>query len=134
MRIRTSVLLLLALLAVLPPSWPQRKKPQRKPDIEFFKVSSVRQEGKIHYEGDVKVTGEKPVNGLVLQVHFFESGGVLLSIQKIEVEEAMLNPGDEKHFSVQGNDVPRAVSFRMSATDRNGRDLSTAGTGPFPLD
>ena len=134
MRRKACLFLTFSLAATLPSAWPQRKKPQRKPDVGFFKVSSVRQEGKIHYGGDVKVTGEKPINGLVLQLQFFESGGVLLTMQKIELEEATLSPGEEKHFAVQGNDVPRAVSFRFSATDRTGRDLSTAGSGPYALD
>ena len=111
-----------------------QKKPQRKPDVQFLKITTVRQGGTITFEGDVKVTGERPVTGLVMQLEFFESRRVLLTMQKIEVEEGTLNPGEEKHFSVQGNDVPRAVSFRISAVDRTGRDLNVAGAGPHPLD
>lgn len=111
-----------------------QKKQQRKPDIQVLKISSTRQEGKITYEGALKVTGEKSVAGLMLQFEFFESRGVLLSIQKIQVEDATLMPGEERNFHVQGNDVPRAVSFRVSATDAGNRDLSMAGGGPYPLD
>ena len=127
---------LVAVLTAAAFCWPALpdKKPQRKPNIQFVKVTSVRQEGKIQYEGDLKVTGEKPITGLVIQLDFFESRGVLLSIQKIEIDDATLSPGEEKHFSVEGNDVPRAVSFRLSARDRTGRDLNTAGNGPYVLD
>lgn len=127
---------ILAATGVAALSWPAvgAKKARRAPDIHFVKVSSVRQEGKIQYEGDLKVTGEKPIAGLVIQLDFLESRGVLLSIQKIEIEDSTLHPGEEKHFSVQGNDVPRAVSFRISARDRSGRDLNTTGNGPFTLD
>ncbi len=123
-------------MGVVTLGWPARceKKAARKPDLQFAKVISVRQEGKIQYEGDLKITGEKPVTGLVIQLDFFESRGVLLSIQKIEIDDGTLSPGEEKHFSVQGNDVPRAVSFRLSARDRSGRDLNTTGNGPFALD
>ena len=133
MIIRRLFLSALAAMGTGLPIWSQ-KKPQRKPDVEFLKVSSVRQEGKIQYEGDLKVTGEKPVAGLVIQLDFFESRGVLLTIQKIQIEDATLNRGEEKHFSVQGNDVPRAVSYRISARDASGRDLNVAGGGPYPLD
>ncbi len=128
--------LILAAIGVAALPWAARceKKAQRKPDIHFVKVTSVRQEGNIQYEGDLKVTGEKPITGLVIQLDFFESRGVLLSIQKIEIDDGTLSPGEEKHFSVQGNDVPRAVSFRISARDRSGRDLNTTGNGPFALD
>ena len=114
-------------------AWAQ-KKPQKKPDIALLKIASVRQEGKIRYEGDVKVTGERPITGLVIQLDFFESRKVLLNQQKIEIEEGTLNPGEERHFSVEGNDVPRAVSFKVSFVDRSGRDLNVAGTGPYLLD
>ena len=114
-------------------AWAQ-KKPQKKPDVEIQKIVSVRQEGKIRYEGDLKVTGERPITGLVIQLDFFESRKVLLTQQKIEIEEGTLNPGEERHFWVEGSDVPRAVSFKVSAVDRNGRDLNTAGVGPYPLD
>ncbi len=97
-------------------------------------MSTVRQSGSIQYEGDLKVTAEHPINGVVLHLHFFESGGVLLTIQKLEIEGSVVQPGEEKHISVQGNDVPRAVNFRVEVADRAGRDLSVKGGGPFPLD
>ena len=59
---------------------------------------------------------------------------MLLSMQKIQVGDATLKPGEDRRFQVQGNDVPRAVSFRLSATDCSGRDLNLAGVGPYPLD
>ena len=114
---------------------PQKKqRSARKTDIEVLRLTSSRQEGKITYEGSVKVTGEKPVQGLLLQFEFLESRGVLLSQQKIQIEDATLAPGEEKPFLVQGSDVPRAVRFRVSAYDSGGRDLSVAGVGPYPLD
>ena len=100
----------------------------------MVRLSTTRQEGRITYEGTVKITGERPVQGLTLQFEFFESRGVLLSQQKIQIDEATLAPGEEKRFLVQGADVPRAVRFRVLASDANGRDLTVAGEGPYPLD
>jgi len=114
------------------PLQPQRK--QRPPDLEIVRIASVRQEGRISYAGAWKLTAEKPVTGLVLRLHFFESRGALLSMQKIQLEEATLAPGEEKAFEVQGSDVPRAVNFRVSATDAGGRDLTVSRAGPYPLD
>jgi hypothetical protein len=119
--------LLLALAA------PPQRKP-RKSDIEVVRIASTRQEGRITYEGTVKITAQRAVQGLTLQFEFFESRGVLLSQQKIQIEEASLSPGEEKHFLVQGADVPRAVRFRVLACDAGGRDLTVAGEGPYPLD
>ena len=125
---------LTVLLAAPSLALPQRKKPPRPPDIQILKVSSSRQEGVIRFDGELKVTADHPLNGLVLQLHFFDTGGVLLTIQKLAIEEGAVQPGDEKQISVQGNDVPRAVSFRIEVGDRTGRDLSVKGGGPFPLD
>lgn len=120
--------------AVVAPAAPQKKKPQRSPDIHILKVSSVRQEGRIAYEGSYKITGVRPVAGLVIHLEFLESRGILLSMQKIRLEDAALQPGEEREFEVQGKDVPRAVSFRVTATDAGGRDLYVTGAGPYPLD
>jgi hypothetical protein len=122
----------LAALAAAPQRKP-RKEP-RKSDIQLVRLASTRQEGRITYEGTIKITGEKPVTGLTLQFEFFESRRVLLSQQKIQIDQTTLAPGDEKQFSIQGSDVPRAVSFRVQAYDASGRDLNVAGEGPYPLD
>jgi len=110
----------------------QRKA--RKADVDVLRMSSTRQEGRIAYQGALKVTAEKPINGLILQLEFFESRGVLLSQQKIQIEERTLLPGDEREFDFQGLDVPRAVRFKVLACDRGNRDLTVSGEGPYPLD
>ncbi len=110
------------------------QKSKREPDIAILKMSSLRQGGIIEYEGELKVTAAKPLNGLLMRVEFLDADGVLLSAQKIEIEEGTLSPGEERRISVQGHDVPRAVSFRISFTDRSKRDLTTGGAGPYPLD
>jgi len=122
----------LGALAALPQKKPSR--PPRRFDVEVVKIASTRQEGRISYEGSVKITGVKPIQGLTLQLEFFESRGVLLSQQKIQIDEASVAPGEEKEFHFQGLDVPRAVRFKVLACDRTGRDLSVAGEGPYPLD
>ncbi len=69
-----------------------------------------------------------------MQFEFYDSGGDLLTIQSIKVDDATLPPGEEKHFQVQGRDVPRAVKFTVSASEVGGKGLSLSGTGPYPLD
>ena len=114
---------------------PQKKKRQpRAADVQVTRLSTVRQEGVIAYDGTVKVSGEKPVSGLALVFEFFATTKALLSMQKIEVVEGTLQPGEEHSFQFQGNDVPRAVSFRLSAKDDRGRDLTLSGEGPYVLD
>ena len=111
-----------------------QKKQQRKPDLELVKIDSVRQEGGIVFEGDIKVTGEKAFVGLVMRFEFYDSGGELLTIQKIQIEEATILPAEKKHFQVQGRDVPRAVRYTVSASDLGGKELLLGRNGPYPLD
>ncbi len=112
----------------------QNKKPPRDPDIEIVRIASTRQDGRIVYEGAFRVSGPKPITGLVLELAFFESRGAMVSMQKIQLEAAALQPGEERQFDVQGKDVPRAVRFVVSATDAKGRELFVAGVSPYPLD
>lgn len=124
--------------AAAPLAWPAQKEKRRKgkgkADVAVLKMSSVHQNGVIEYEGDVKNVSEKPLTGLTMRVEFLDVDGVLASAQKIEIEEGALQPGEERHFSIQGRDVPRAVSFRVSFTSRGDHDLYTSGAGPYPLD
>ncbi len=117
------------------PLWtaPPQRKQQRKPDIEIVTIASLRQEGTVEYEGIWRVTGNRPVTGLVIRLEFLDSGGRMVSAQSMELEAGTLQPGEEREFHIQGRDVPRAVRFRISVTDRKGRDLTIAGAGPYAL-
>jgi hypothetical protein len=129
--VRRREFLWIALAVPLPQN---KKRPSRAADVQVVRLSTVRQEGVIAYDGTVKISGEKPVSGLVLIFEFFATTKALLSMQKIEVVEGILRPGEEHSFQFQGNDVPRAVSFRLSAKDDRGRDLTLSGEGPYILD
>jgi hypothetical protein len=120
--------------ALAAPAPQNKKRPPRVADVQVVRLTTVRQEGVIAYDGTVKITGDKPVSGLVLIFEFLATTKALLSMQKIEVVEGALRPGEEHSFQFQGNDVPRAVSFRVSAQDNRGRDLSLSGEGPYTLD
>ena len=120
--------------ALAAPAPQTNTRPPRATDVQVVRLSTVRQEGVIAYDGAVKITGEKAVSGLILVFEFFATTKALLSMQKIEVDEGTLRPGEERSFQFQGNDVPRAVSFRLSAKDNRGRDLSLSGEGPYTLD
>jgi hypothetical protein len=121
--------------ALAAPAVAQKAQRQpRPPDIHVVRISSVRQEGVITYEGAVKVTGERPITGLLLVFEFLATTKLLLSMQKIQMEPEIMRPGEEHSFHFQGRDVPRAVSFRLSAQDSAGRDLRLLGEGPYPLD
>jgi hypothetical protein len=135
---RRVFLVICAATVCVRPLWPQGKEKGRKrkdkAEVALLKISTVHQNGIIEYEGDLKNVSEKPLTGLVMHVEFLDVDGILTSAQKIEIEEEAIQPGEERHFSIQGHDVPRAVSFRVSFTSRGDHDLYTSGGGPHPLD
>jgi hypothetical protein len=135
---RRSVLILLTATAGAPLALPAQKgkrgKGKGKAEIAVLKISTIHQNGIIEYEGDLKNVSERPLTGLTMRVEFLDVDGVMASAQKIEIEEGVVQPGEERHFSIQGHDVPRAVSFRVSFTSKGDHDLYTSGAGPYPLD
>lgn len=135
---RRAFLILLGAAAAIPLARPAQKEKRGtgkgKADVAVLKMSTVHQGGIIEYEGDLKNVSERSLTGLTMRVEFLDVDGVLASAQKIAIEEGVLQPNEERHFSIQGHDVPRAVSFRVSFTSRGDHDLYTAGGGPYPLD
>lgn len=106
------------------------KKP--KPGVEITEIQSTRQEGEVGFEGTIRVHG-KPLEGLILHIEYFDSRGVLLSIQKMQIEERLIEPDEELNFLLGGNDVPRAVEFEIKVTDGHNMEIRTVNGGPHPL-
>lgn len=106
------------------------KKP--KPGVEITAVQSTRQEGELGFEGTIRVLG-KPLEGLILHFEFLDSRGALLSIQKMQIEERVIEPGEEVSFTLGGNDVPRAVKYEIKVTDGKRMEVRTVNGGPHPL-
>ena len=123
-------LLFLAVAAGILCSAVAAKKP--KPGVEITEITSTRQEGEVGFEGKIRVHG-KPLEGLILHIEFLDSRGALLSIQKMQIEERLIEPGEEVNFLLGGNDVPRAVRFEIKVTDGRQMEIRTVNGGPHPL-
>ena len=122
-----------ALLSVLLLTLPPVISLAAEKDVEVADVESARFEGKAEFAGMVKVTRQKPIEGLLLTIEFLDAQGVLLTIQKQAIEDKQLNLGDEVPFDLEGRDVPRAVSIRIVMYDSKGMPLSVSGGGPHPF-
>lgn len=123
-------LLLLAVVAGGLCSAPAAKKPD--PGVEIAEIQSTRQEGEVGFEGTIRVHG-KPIEGLILHIEYLDSRGALLSIQKMQIEQRVIEPGEELNFLLGGNDVPRAVKFEIKVTDGHRMEVRTVNGGPHPL-
>src|SRR5262245_28789481 len=109
----------------------KKKKP---PDITIVECNGRRAAGRITFDGHVRNTGEKTINGLMLLFDFLSSDKVILTTLKGPTEDEVLAPGGESSFHLESDEPPRAVRYQLNAVDRGGRDLRVANAGPFAID
>src|SRR5947209_5598991 len=123
---------ILTVILVLTVSGADKKK--KPPDITIVECKSRRGDSKITFDGRVRNTGEKTINGLVLLFDFLSSDKVVLTTLNGPVEDEVLQPGAESTFHLESDQPPRAVTYQLNAVDRNGRDLRVANAGPFAIE
>jgi len=109
----------------------KKKKP---PDVTVVECNGRRTNGRITFDGRVRNTGEKTINGLILLFDFLSSDNVVLTTLKGPTEDELLEPGNESSFHLESDEPPRAVRYQLNAVDRNGRDLRIANAGAFAID
>jgi hypothetical protein len=108
---------------------------QRRPDVQVVEAKARRvEEGRIAVDGRVKVTGEKPVKGLVIVFDFLSTEGETLTSQKVQVEDGVVDRGEESTFHAATLNPPGAVRFRLRAFDAADRELRLGNNGPFTIE
>jgi hypothetical protein len=93
-----------------------------------------REEGKITVDGKVKVTGEKPLHGLVVVFDFRSPEKEVVTTQKTTVDEDTLETGHEGSYHVEMADAARAVTYTVRAFDIHEKELRVENTGPFSIE
>ncbi|MGH9661448.1 MAG: hypothetical protein ACRD96_23075 [Bryobacteraceae bacterium] len=132
MRRFCALLLALALDASL--AQDRKKRAPKPPDLEVVEASAHRGQGTIALDGRVRNSGVRPISGLVLIFDFMATGRAVITTQKARADDEYLEPGAESVFRVELKDHVRAVSFQIQAADKDGRELTVAKTGPFPIE
>src|SRR5215467_8716737 len=84
----------------------KKKKP---PDVTVVECNGRRASGKITFDGRVRNTGEKTINGLILLFDFLSSDKVILTTLKGPTDDEVLDPGNESSFHLESDEPPRAV-------------------------
>lgn len=108
---------------------PQKgKKPA---DVTMVETKAVRDAGKISVDGRVKVTGEKPLRGLVIFFDFRSPEKEVVTAQKTVIDDATLETGHEGVFHNEMVDAPRAVNYTIRAFDIHEKELRVANPGPY---
>ena len=110
------------------------QKPKKAPDVEVVDVKCHRTEDRLTLDGKVKVTGEKPLKGLVLEFAFLGSSGNILTAQKAEVSNETLNKNEEPAFHAETLNPPGSIQYKIRAFDIAERELRIGNAGPFTIE
>jgi hypothetical protein len=127
-------ILLMALigLTVCAQGAPQK---QKKPtDIEILETRARRTEDKILVDGNVRVSGEKPLRGLVVVFDLISAEKTVVATEKAVLGEDAVDPGQERSYRAATADTFRAVTYRIRAFDTAGRELRVGNGGPFSIE
>jgi hypothetical protein len=128
-----TIAMVLASLAASAPQKPPRK-PKKAADVQVVETKARREEGKINVDGKVKVTGEKPLHGLVIVFDFRSPEKEVVTTQKTTVDEATLETGREGAYHVELADAARAVTYTVRAFDGHEKELRVENVGPFSIE
>ena len=103
-------------------------------DVQILDTKAVREAGKISVDGKVRVTGEKPLHGLVIVFDFRSPEKEVVTSQKAVIDEDTLETGKEGVFHSEMADSARAVRYTLRAFDGHEKELRVANPGPYPIE
>ncbi len=129
MRVSTTALLCLALFAAT-----AQQKAGKPADVRILETKAVREGDKISVDGKVRVTGEKPLRGLVIIFDFRSPEKEVVTSQRAIIDEDILETGKEGVFHSEMADSARAVRYTVRAFDMHERELRVANPGPYPVE
>jgi len=107
---------------------------EKKADIEVLEATAHRGETLISLEGRIRNGSEKPIKELTLLFNFMAPGKQVITTQKIQIDEELLEPGQVVPFHVELNAPPRSVMFSIDAVDAAQRELRMGKSGPYPIE
>jgi len=129
MKVLTILSLFLALFAAA-----AQQKGKKPADVQILETKAVRDGAKIKVDGKVRVTGEKPLHGLVIVFDFRSPEKEVVTSQKAVIDEETMETGREGVFRSEMADSARAVRYTLRAFDMHEKELRVANPGPYPVE
>ncbi len=129
MKVLTILSLFLALFAAA-----AQQKGKKAADVQILETKAVRDGTKIKVDGKVRVTGEKPLHGLVIVFDFRSPEKEVVTSQKAVIDEETMETGREGVFRSEMADSARAVRYTLRAFDTHEKELRVANPGPYPVE
>jgi hypothetical protein len=112
----------------------QQSQKGKRPDVQVLEAKARRIENNVSVDGKVKVTAEKPLKGLVLAFDFLDHDNAILTTEKEEISDDILNAGDTPSFHAETFNPPGSIKFKMRAYDGSDKELRIANPGPFIIE
>jgi len=110
------------------------RRGRKAPDIEILASHLQRRNGEITVDGRVRNSGGKPVRGLVVAFDFFSADGEVVSSERTEATEDVLQPGQEAAYHAITGDPVRAVRYNIRVFNGDQRQLRVGNSGPFAIE
>ena len=111
-----------------------QQKGKKPADVQILETKAVRDGTKIKVDGKVRVTGEKPLHGLVIVFDFRSPEKEVVTSQKAVIDEDTMETGREGVFRSEMADSARAVRYTLRAFDTHEKELRVANPGPYPVE
>ena len=108
---------------------------QKKPEVEMLDIKGRRiEEGKVAVDGRVRVSAEKAIHKLTVVFDFFSADDAPLTSLKAEVDDDVVEPGEESSFHAVTMNPPGAVKFKLRAFNSADKQLRAANIGPYIIE
>lgn len=131
---RRAALGLLALATLCFAGPQKRKSPPPPPAVHIVELAAHRSDGLVTIDGRLRSLAARPLEGLELVLEFETTDGKVITRQRGAIEPDPLPPGEEAEFRWQMRDHVRAVSFRIHAVERAGREVIVRNAGPHYIE
>ncbi len=124
----------LILCASLVPHLPGHDRKTKTPDVQVLDISVKREEKLLTIDARLKNTGRRPISGLTVVFRFEDGRGNVITTQRLQVDQAVLAPGEESGIEAQLRDAPQATQVQILSLTDSGAELSVGNSGPFMIE
>ncbi len=122
------------LLAPFCAAMQKKGKPGKAPEVHILEINCRRSSGDVVVDGRLKVGQERPLKKLQLLIDFLGADHQLLQTKRGEVDDTVLQKGEEAEFHMRVTDPIRAVEYSIRAEEGDGRELRVDKTGRYPIE
>lgn len=112
----------------------KKGKSPKPPEVTILEINVHRVESDVVVDGRLQVGPERSLKKLQLLIDFLGSDHQLLQSKRGEVDDGVLQKGEEAEFHLRVTDPTRAVEYTLRAEEGDGRELRVDKAGPYPIE